>query len=492
MEFANLTFLYLFLPAAVLVYYLLPGIGRKNTALLVFSLLFYAMGQPLYLPLLVLLSYANFRLGLRTESGKKGVLIGALVLNIGVLAVFKYLDFFLSIFGITAGEGGVLVNLLGTWTEALNKLGFSFTKPTTALPIGLSFYTFQVISYFLDLYRGKCASETQFRKYLLYLTLFPKMTQGPITRYAGIQRSLRERKVNYALTYRGAQRFAVGLAKKVLLADYAGRVISDLAVSRSDGNLVGAWFSAVLFFYQIYFDFSGDTDMAIGLGMVFGLRLPENFDLPYTSTSITEFWRRWHMTLGAFFRDYVYIPLGGNRKGLARQIGNMLVVWLLTGLWHGAGWTFLLWGLYFFLLLAIEKTFQNALDRWPVLLRRFVTTLLVLLGWVIFSHTTLSGLGTALGAMIGLHGTWAPGLGTRLLNSLPLLLVCAVGATSIPQRIAVGFRNVTAGRGRNRNAVTVGRVAYLIVSFAFLVALLWLCTVSLVGASSAPSIYANF
>ena len=173
MEFANLTFLYLFLPAAVLVYYLLPGIGRKNTALLVFSLLFYAMGQPLYLPLLVLLSYANFRLGLRTEPGKKGVLIGALVLNIGVLAVFKYLDFFLSIFGITAGDGGVLVNLLGTWTEALNKLGFSFTKPTTALPIGLSFYTFQVISYFLDLYRGKCASETQFRKYLLYLTLFP-------------------------------------------------------------------------------------------------------------------------------------------------------------------------------------------------------------------------------------------------------------------------------------------------------------------------------
>ena len=170
----------------------------------------------------------------------------------------------------------------------------------------------------------------------------------------------------------------------------------------------------------------------------------------------------------------------------------MLGVWLLTGLWHGAGWTFLLWGLYFFLLLAIEKTFQNALDRWPVLLRRFVTTLLVLMGWVIFSHTTLSGLGTALGAMIGLHGTWAPGLGTRLLNSLPLLLVCAVGATSLPQRIAVGFRNVIAGRGKNKNAVTVGRVAYLIVSFAFLVVLLWLCTVSLVGASSAPSIYANF
>lgn len=198
------------------------------------------------------------------------------------------------------------------------------------------------------------------------------------------------------------------------------------------------------------------------------------------------------MTLGAFFRDYVYIPLGGNRKGLARQIGNMLMVWLLTGLWHGAGWTFLLWGLYFFVLLTIEKTFREALDRWPVLLRRFVTTLLVLLGWVIFSHTTLSGLGTALGAMIGLHGTWAPGLGTRLMNSLPLLIVCALGATSLPQRIAVGFRNVTAGRGKNKNAVTVGRVAYLIVSFAFLVVLLWLCTVSLVGASSAPSIYANF
>ncbi|HIT34732.1 MAG TPA: MBOAT family protein [Candidatus Faecousia intestinigallinarum] len=494
MEFANLVFLYLFLPIVLLVYHLMPGIKKRNTVLLVASLLFYAMGQPVYLGLIVLLSYVNFLLGLSVEKGKFRTLLLPVALNVAVLALFKYLDFFLGIFGLVSNDGGFLLSMIKSLTNGLNHIGFSFVEPTTALPIGLSFYTFQVIAYMVDIYRGESEPESYFKEFLLYLTLFPKLVQGPIARYSHIGYQLTERKTNYRMVFDGAQRFAIGLGKKVLLADYCGKVVADLAVSQSDGNLIGAWFSALMFFFQIYFDFSGYTDMAIGLGMTFGFRLPENFNLPYTSKSITEFWRRWHITLGAFFRDYVYIPLGGNRKGRPRQILNMLAVWLLTGLWHGAGWSFVLWGLYFFALLSVEKQIMPRLETWKGWLRHLTTMILVIVGWVIFSHTDIASLGKALGAMIGIGGVWAPGLGTRLLNSLPLMLVCFVGITPIPRMLGSIWSGLLGmqKKGKQASVITPGRVVYLLSVFGFICLLLWLCTVSLVGASSAPSIYAGF
>ena len=346
MEFSSLFFIYVFLPLTAAIYFLIPGIRRKNVVLIAASLLFYAMGQPVYLFLLLGLSYVNYYFGTLLAEKNRKLLIIAVSVNLLALGLFKYLDFLLGIFGLHV-EGGVLLTALRTLTQSLNSLlGTSFRAPTTALPLGISFYTFQALSYLIDIYRGKNRGAERFSDFLLYICMFPKMAQGPIVRYEQIAPQLTQRRTNPRMIFDGILRFATGLAKKVLLADYAGKVISNLASDPAGLTFLGAWLSAFLFLFQIYFDFSGYTDMAIGIGRIFGFRYPENFDLPYVSTSITEFWRRWHMTLGSFFRDYVYIPLGGNRKGRGRQILNLLVVWALTGLWHGASWNFVLWGLY--------------------------------------------------------------------------------------------------------------------------------------------------
>lgn len=488
-------FLYLFLPITVLVYYLTPGIRKQNMVLLVVSLLFYAMGQPLYVGLLFLMSYVNFAMARKIVPGKKGTLILPLAVNIGVLALFKYLDFFLGIIGISSQNGGVLLSLLKNMVTGLNAIGFQFKEPVTVLPLGISFYTFSVISYLADVYRKKVEPENSFRDLLLYLCLFPKMLQGPIARYEQVGKQVRERKMHPRMVFEGAVRFIIGLAKKVLLADYAGKVVGDLAVSQADGSLVGAWLSAIMFFFQLYFDFSGYSDMAIGLGQVFGFRFKENFDLPYTSTSITEFWRRWHISLSSFFRDYVYIPLGGNRKGAVRQVLNMLVVWLLTGLWHGAGWNFVLWGLYFFILLTVEKQMMPQLERIGKPLRNIITMFFVMVGWVLFSHTDMASLGRALGAMIGIGGFSSVGMGLRVLNSLPLLIVCIIGASPLPRYFGLLWSALWGmdKRERRKNTPVTGQKAvYLLTVFVFVSLLLWMCTVSLVGSTSAPSIYANF
>lgn len=468
---------------------------RKNIVLLVASFLLYASGQPIALGLLVGLSYGNFALAKRIQPGNKKSLILPVAVNLAVLAIFKYLDFFLGIFGVHTAEGGLLLGLLRSMTQGLNKIGFSFGEVKTALPIGLSFYVFQVISYLADVYKGKIPAETSFQKLLLYLTMFPKMAQGPITRYEQLEPQLEDRRTTPRAAFEGAQRFVFGLGKKVLLADYAGKVVSSMALDGSAGTFVGAWLSALMFMFQIYFDFSGYTDMAIGLGRIFGFRYAENFNLPYTSSSITDFWRRWHMTLGSFFRDYVYIPLGGNRRGKARQILNLFVVWALTGLWHGAAWNFVLWGLYFFVLLAIEKQIQPVLERWPKFLRILLTMFLVLIGWVIFSHTNLKELGAALAAMFGGGTSFAgSGAGTRLANSLPLLILCLLGASPVPRFMGLiwsGLLDMNR-KERRRNAVTAKKLVYLGGILLVMVLLLWLCTVSMVGSTSAPSIYASF
>ncbi len=493
MEFSNLYFLYILLPVTLLVYFLMPDIRKKNMTLLAVSLLFYAMGQPLYVALIVGLSYLYYFLAQRISQENPGTLLVPVALNILVLALFKYLDFFLGMVGLGV-EGGLLLSGLKGLVNWLNSLGFAFQEPTSVLPIGISFYTFSVISYLVDVYRRKVSAEKDFCNFLLYLTMFPKLLQGPIVRYEQVAPQLSERKTNPRMVFEGAQRFAFGLAKKVLLADYAGKVVSELATSGADQAMIGAWFSAVMFMFQIYYDFSGYSDMAIGLGKVFGFKYCENFDLPYTSKSITEFWRRWHMSLGSFFRDYVYIPLGGNRKGKNRQTVNMFVVWALTGLWHGASWNFVIWGLYFFLLLAVEKQIMPILETLHSALRNAITMVLVLFGWVIFSHTDLPELGSALGAMIGLGGFSSAGVWTKLLNTLPLLAVCVIGATGLPRTVGQVFAGMC-GMGRRRkqgNAVTLSRVVYLTVIFGVVCLLLWLCTVSLVGSTSAPSIYAEF
>ena len=494
MEFANLYFLYILLPLTLTVYFLMPDMRRKNVVLLVVSLLFYAMGQPIYLAMLVGLSWLNWKMALNIRPKDRGTVMLPVAVNIAVLALFKYLDFFLGIFGIGAESGGLLLSLVKGMTTGLNKIGFSFTEPTTVLPIGISFYAFQVISYMADVYSGKVKAEKSFRNMLLYLTMFPKLLQGPIVRYEQVARQLEERRTNPRLIFEGALRFSVGLAKKVLIADYAGKVVSELASVGADGALIGAWLSALMYMFQIYFDFSGYSDMAIGLGKVFGFRYCENFDLPYTSLSITEFWRRWHMSLGSFFRDYVYIPLGGNRKGKVRQILNLLVVWSLTGLWHGASWNYVLWGLYFFVLLVAEKQLMPYLEDLPNGLRNFLTMLLVLFGWVIFSHEDLGELGTALGAMTGAGGFTSAGVWTMFMNALPLIAISIVGSSGIPRTVATIWTNVCGmvGKRRKSNAVDLMKIAYVVVGFVFMCLLLWMCTVSLVGNTSAPSMYADF
>ena len=491
LEFSNLYFIYIWLPFLLITYFLVRGMRWKNYVLAGFGLFFYAMGQPIYLALLVGLTYANFRLAALIRPGDKASLWKPVAMNIAVLAVFKYLDFFLSFFGISTADG-LLMTILKWLIRGLNAIGFAFTEPTSILPMGISFFTFSMISYLVDVYNGKVEPEPSFKRLLLYVTLFPKILQGPIVRYEQIGFQLAHRYANSRMIFEGGLRFIVGLSKKVLLADYCGKAMGELAAMGSDTTFVGAWLSAILFMFQIYFDFSGYSDMAIGLGRTFGFTFCENFDLPYTARSITEFWRRWHMSLGSFFRDYVYIPLGGNRLGFKRQILNLLAVWALTGLWHGASWNYVLWGLYFFGLLVAEKYYKKRLAKIPAPAQHAMTLLLLLIGWVIFSHENFRELGAALGGMLGFGGFAGTGVWLKLLNTLPLMAVCTIGCTGLPRQCINSWRMLCGMHDDASEAVTPWKVAYLCSVFMLMLLLLWLCTVSLVGSTSAPSIYGNF
>ena len=493
MEYSNLYFLFILLPLTMLVYFLMPSMHWRNIALLGISMLFYAMGQPLYLIFMIGISYLNYVLCLRIRKGDKWSIALPVIIDLFVLAVFKYLDFFLSMFGIVV-EHGVLMSFYRTIIDAFNSIGFSIQYSTTVLPIGISFYIFSMISYLADVYMGTVKIEKNFHSVLLCWLMYPQLLMGPIVRYEQVQVELHTRKMNPRMIFEGIQRFTVGLAEKVLIADYCGLILTRLADLGCDTMLVGAWLSAIMFTFQLYFDFCGYSDMAIGLGMVFGFKYCENFDLPYTSKSITEFWRRWHMSLGTFFRDYVYIPLGGNRKGKARQVLNMFVVWALTGLWHGASWNFVLWGIYNFVLLAIEKQIMPQLEELPDKLRNFMTMLAVLFGWVLFSHTDFAELGIAIRAMFGFSGFSAAGTGTLLMNALPLIVVCLIGCTGLPRMVGQIFAGMCGmyGKRRKSNAIDAGKILYVAVCFGFICLLLWVCIVSMVGTTSTPSLYADF
>ena len=420
MLFSSLIFLYAFLPCTLLAYFLTPRRG-KNPVLLLASLLFYAWGEPRYLILILLNILLGFTAGLGIHRFR-GRLLGRLFLltsvagSLGLLCCFKYGDFFLS---------------------AINgALGISLPLWRLALPVGISFYTFQILSYTIDLYRGDVEVQRNPVSFALYVALFPQLIAGPIVRYRDVAQELQERKHSTAMAYEGACRFLVGLGKKVILANTLGLLCQSYR-SSADPTVLFAWLSALGFFLQIYYDFSGYSDMAIGLGRILGFHFPENFRYPYCSRSVTEFWRRWHMTLGALFRDYVYIPLGGNRTGKLRWMGNILLVWCLTGLWHGAGWNFLLWGLFYAILLLGEKLWYG-----PFLAKRpwfshIYLLLSVLLGFVLFQGGSLEQSWGDFRAMLGAGSI--PTVSRESLYALRnhgvLLILGALGATPLPGRL---------------------------------------------------------
>ena len=420
MLFSSLIFLYAFLPCTLLAYFLTPRRG-KNPVLLRASLLFYAWGEPRYLILILLNILLGFTAGLGIHRFR-GRLLGRLFLltsvagSLGLLCCFKYGDFFLS---------------------AINgALGISLPLWRLALPVGISFYTFQILSYTIDLYRGDVEVQRNPVSFALYVALFPQLIAGPIVRYRDVAQELQERKHSTAMAYEGACRFLVGLGKKVILANNLGLLCQSYR-SSADPTVLFAWLSALGFFLQIYYDFSGYSDMAIGLGRILGFHFPENFRYPYCSRSVTEFWRRWHMTLGALFRDYVYIPLGGNRTGKLRWMGNILLVWCLTGLWHGAGWNFLLWGLFYAILLLGEKLWYG-----PFLAKRpwfshIYLLLSVLLGFVLFQGGSLEQSWGDFRAMLGAGSI--PTVSRESLYALRnhgvLLILGALGATPLPGRL---------------------------------------------------------
>ena len=394
MSFGSMTFLFGFLPAVLLCYFLIPARFRtgRNFILLVFSLAFYGWGGVRLLPVLLASCVLNWAAALLVSPGRKhrkGIYLATLLVNIAMLGYFKYTGF-----------------LLGN----LNALGLDVTVPSIALPAGISFFTFQAIAYLTDVYRGTVPAERSLGRVTLFMAFFPQLLQGPILRYGDFGPALADRRENSADAAAGAIRFCFGLGKKVLLADVLGQ-IADGAFAAGDHLTVGlAWLGAIAYTLQLYFDFSGYTDMAIGLGRVFGFRLPENFNYPYVAKSASEFWRRWHMTLSFWFRDYVYIPLGGNRCTRARQLVNLLAVWMLTGLWHGSAWNFVLWGLYYALLLMGEKfLWGKALEKLPAALRHAYALVLITVGWVLFRSTSLGQVGEMLSAMFGAApgGLWS-------------------------------------------------------------------------------------
>ena len=462
MIFSSIPFLYYFLPCVLLAFYLMPKAGR-NGVLLLFSLLFYAWGEPRYLVVMLAATVLGYGFGLAMErfpKAKKGILIASVASSLSFLLCFKYADFFLENLGALTGRPIALLKL--------------------SLPVGISFYTFQILSYTIDVYRGQAAAQKNLIDLACYVTFFPQLIAGPIVRYTDIARQLRCRDYSLAQFREGTRRFLIGLGKKVLLANLLGEICAAWRQT-TDASVLFAWLYAVSFTLHIYFDFSGYSDMAIGLGRLFGFRFPENFQYPYISRSITEFWRRWHISLGTWFRDYVYIPLGGNRKGKPRQFLNIFIVWMLTGFWHGAAWNFLFWGLWFAVLLIIEKTFLLRHLEKSRVLGRFYVLLAVIFSFVLFDASGLSAALVCITQLLGLGGLpLSSPQAAYLLGSNALLLTAAmVGATPAPKIAAQAI------------ARRWPRVSSLLEP-VMLVLLLLLCTAFLVDGSYNPFLYFRF
>ena len=471
MLFSSITFLFMFLPIVMAVYYLVPN-GAKNIVLLLASLFFYAWGEPVYVVLMILSIVLNYFCGRDIEANAdnpkkaKLSLVFALTANILILGFFKYTDFFIGNINAWFGTSIPLLNL--------------------TLPIGISFYTFQMMSYVIDVYRGDAAAQKNFVSFGAYVALFPQLVAGPIVRYTTIADQLDNRRESTDMFAYGIKRFVTGLAKKVLLANTIGQVWTQLsAMEVSSMSVVGTWVGALAFTFQIYFDFSAYSDMAIGLGQMLGFKFLENFDYPYISKSITEFWRRWHISLGTWFREYVYIPLGGNRKGLIRQIFNLLIVWFCTGFWHGASWNFLIWGGYYGVLLIIEKLFLlKVLKKIPAFFSHVYTLFFVVIGWVIFGFDDMTKGWEYLKGMFGFGGLQLVDNMSLylLLSNLVLILILIVASTPLPAKL---------GR-KIMSLVQTKTWAAMIIENVFIIAIFVISVAFLVNSTYNPFLYFRF
>ena len=425
MVFSSNVFLMAFLPVTLLLYFLVPKryLKVRNAVLLAVSLFFYGWGEPKYILVMLASILFNYFLALaigrQAGSGRNSRLLLFVTVagNLGILGFFKYTDFLID----------TVSGLLGGALSPLN----------IALPIGISFYTFQTMSYVIDVYWGKVKAQKDFIAFASYVTLFPQLIAGPIVRYSDVEVQLLNRQTSSGQVAEGIRRFIIGFGKKVLLANQIYIVWKELS-AMEELSAASAWLGAVAFTFQIYFDFSGYSDMAIGLGKILGFDYLENFNYPYISRSITEFWRRWHMSLSSWFKEYVYVPLGGNRSGLKKQIFNIAVVWALTGLWHGASWNFVAWGVYFGVILIIEKLWLlRLLDRLPKAAGHIYSLILIVLGWVIFAIEDLGQVGTYMTMMFGASGTFTDDAFFYFLQTRGwFFLFCAVGSTPLPAAAA--------------------------------------------------------
>ncbi len=422
MVFSSIIFLYVFLPLLFIGYGITKGTG-KNLILLVFSLFFYAWGEPKYILLMISSIVINYLLGMaifgNKGHAKKVILALGVIINIFMLAVFKYLDFIIGIIDLVPGMN-------------LNEAGIT-------LPIGISFYTFQALSYLIDVYRGDEEVEKNLVNFATYISFFPQLIAGPIVQYRHVRTRLNE-KTNPSLNEinEGVMRFCIGLGKKTLIANALGQMVDSLTVLRGDElSCLSSWVAVIGFSLQLYFDFSGYSDMAIGLGKMFGFSFPENFDHPYESKSVTEFWRRWHISLGSWFRDYVYIPLGGSKKGFKRQVLSILVVWAVTGLWHGASFNFVVWGLYYAAFLLMEKIFLLRLTaRFPSFLKHLYTVVVVVIGWSIFMKPDLTAGYGFYKKMAGMGDLTDRGIFFVIREYAVILVLGIIGSTGIPKRLS--------------------------------------------------------
>lgn len=465
MLFSSITFLYCFLPCVLLVYFVVPD-RLKNFTLLAASLIFYGWGEPKYLVFMLLSVTQSYIAALLVERfrGKKLAKLAlalSAVASLGLLAYCKYADFFIENFNAVTGLSVPLLKV--------------------ALPVGISFYTFQILSYVVDVYRGDVPAQRNFIDLAMYIAMFPQLIAGPIVRYSDIAGSLKNRKTTLADASEGIRRFSIGLAKKILLANSAALLVSEFK-AYNEKTVLFYWLYALAYMLHIYFDFSGYSDMAIGLGRIFGFRFSENFNYPYISASITEFWRRWHISLGGWFRDYLYIPLGGNRVKPFRHVINILVVWAATGFWHGASWNFVLWGLLYAALLLFEKYVLHPKIRFAVPMHIY-TLLFVMLGFILFDSASVADALTSFKALFGFGGI--PAANTALLyylkSNIVLLVVAVIGATPLPKLLyeKIGLRKLG------------GKILAVVTPLATLASVA-LCTAYLIDGSFNPFVYFRF
>ena len=458
MLFSSITFLYYFLVVLLLVYFFSPK-KYRNFILLVFSLLFYFLGEPKYIVILILSGVLNYFFGnMVLLKHKKFFLVVACIYNIGLLLFFKYTDFFI--------------------TNINSLLGSNISLLYIVMPIGISFFTFQALSYVIDIYNGKSKPANSLIDFMTYLSLFPQLVAGPIVRYNDVFKELVSREVNYDNFSYGVSRFIIGLSKKVLLANVLGEFVGNLV----DVNFLSSWLKPILFTLQIYFDFSGYSDMAIGLGKMFGFSFLENFNYPLISSSITDFWRRWHISLSSWFRDYVYIPLGGNRVSKFKWIRNIMIVWFLTGFWHGASWNFIIWGMYFGFILLIEKLYIGKYLKKTKVFKYIYSLLIIIIGFLIFNTTNVSDIINSVKNMFLINKIPFYSLETLyyLRSNLVLLIVSILAATPL-------FKNVVLRVKKTKFKVVVDvlePIVYII--------LLTLCTAFLIDASFNPFLYFRF